>query len=170
MPAIGITGHVHVPDEAIAWIAAALTAQLKDCTSSGWYGLTCLAQGTDQLFANIILALGGRYKAVLPARDYSQQMIREGNGERFTALVAAADDVVTMPYRTSSREAYLAASLAILGQCDLLLAVWDGKPPRQTGDTAHVVQHARALSLPVAVVWPPAGSFASNVPPGAMLA
>jgi hypothetical protein len=68
-----------------------------------------------------------------------------------------------MPFETSSRAAYLAASEAMLDRCDLLLAVWNGSPSRRVGDTADVIAKARERHLPVEVLWPPepAGSPAT---------
>jgi hypothetical protein len=154
MQRVAITGHVNVSEETAGWITEALTARLRDAGSPGWQGITCLARGADQLFAKVVLALKGSYDVVLPAADYQQQMIDDGNGEAFEALLARANDIETMPYRTSSRAAYLAASEAMLSRCDLLLAVWDGRPSRQMGDTADVVDKARARSIPVTVLWP----------------
>jgi hypothetical protein len=77
--------------------------------------------------------------------------------------------VETMPFERSSRDAYLAASETMLSRCDLLLAVWDGEPSRNVGDTAHVVERAREHDVPVEVLWPPAppGPAAPATPAGA---
>jgi hypothetical protein len=154
MRRVGITGHVDVPEEFVRWVVDTLTSRLQDVVAPPLHGITCLAKGADQLFANVVLALKGSYDVVLPSEDYQQQMIEDGDGEPFGALLAKATDVETMPYPTSSRAAYLAASQTMLSRCDLLLAVWDGEPSRRVGDTADVVERAKALAIPVLVVWP----------------
>jgi hypothetical protein len=154
MARIGVTGHVDVPAATVEWVLTELTAQLRGVVTPGWRGITCLAGGADQLFARAVLALRGSLDVVLPAEDYELSGIDDGNREHFRNLLALADDVETMPYRTSNRTAYLAASEVMLSRCDLLLAVWDGKPSRTMGDTADVVRKARERRIPVQIVWP----------------
>jgi hypothetical protein len=40
-------------------------------------------------------------------------------------------------------------------RAEQLWAVWDGQPARGYGGTADVVSAARAIGLPVQVIWPP---------------
>ena len=155
MHRVGITGHVELSEEIATWVVEALTVRLKAVPQHGWRGITCLARGADQMFAKVLLTLKARYEVILPAADYRQRMIDDGSAEPFADLLARADEVETMPYPTSSRQAYLAASEAMLSRCDLLLAVWDGQPSRQVGDTADVVAKARARQIPITVIWPP---------------
>jgi hypothetical protein len=160
---VGITGHVDVPDEVAHWLATALTTRLKDLVEARWRGITCLAKGSDQLFADVLLRLKGSYDVVLPAADYAEQMTQDGDAEPFGSLLAEANEIRTMPYQTSSRAAYLAASLDMLERCDLLLAAWNGSPSRNIGDTADVVQKARERGIPVFVIWPSAENSAKPV-------
>jgi len=155
MRLIAITGHVNVSDEIAEWVRKQLTTRLPEVMGSGLRGITCLAKGADQLFARVVVELRGTFEVVLPARDYEQRMVDGGDGDSFCALLGLATRVHTMPFERSSRAAYLAASEDMLSRCDLLLAVWDGAPSRSVGDTADVVQKARALSVPVEVLWPP---------------
>jgi hypothetical protein len=157
MARIGITGHVDVSDETAGWVLDALTKRLQELTGPGWHGITCLARGADQIFASVVLALKGSYDVVLPAEDYQRRMVEDDEGGPFLDLLARARDVQTMPYPTSNRAAYLAASESMLDRCDMLVAVWDGRPSRAVGDTADVVSKARARRIPVTVVWPPGG-------------
>lgn len=69
-------------------------------------------------------------------------------------MIANACDVHFMPFQTSGREAYMAASETLVTRSDRLLAVWDGKPSGGLGGTADVVAHARHVGVPVEVVWP----------------
>jgi hypothetical protein len=155
MPTVGVTGHVLLPAEMLGWIVSALRSGLQERVAAGWHGITCLAQGADQMFASVMVELKGRYDVVLPAEDYPQRMAAEGNGEAFSALLAQAGEVRVMAYPTSSRQAYLAASEDMLSRCDLLLAVWNGVLSREIGDTADVVGRAQARGIRVIVLWPP---------------
>jgi len=60
-----------------------------------------------------------------------------------------------MPFDTSRRESYMAASEYLLSHVDELVAVWDGGPSDGLGGTADVVSAARQRGLPVQVIWPP---------------
>jgi hypothetical protein len=155
MCVIGVTGHVDMPAETTAWVEATLAARIRELGTHGWRGVTCLAKGADQLFAKVVLTLQGRYDVVLPARDYRQRMIDQGNGEQFCHLLERASTIETLPFATSSRMAYLEASRSMLDRCDVLLAVWDGRPSRRIGDTADVVAEAQRRSMKVVPVWPP---------------
>jgi hypothetical protein len=155
---IGVTGHVHVDGDVAQWVVRALHTRLVDLLPSPIHGVTCLAKGADQIFARAVLAVSGTFDVVLPAHDYEQAMVRAGDGEEFRELLDRASTVRTMPFETSSRTAYLAASEEMLDRCELLLAVWDGEPSRNLGDTAHVVEVARRRDLPVEVIWPSRGA------------
>lgn len=148
---IGVTGHVRLVDGTDRLVFDALTAALRRYAGAGLHGITCLAQGTDQIFARAVLALGGTFEAILPARDYRARMV---DPTGFDELLGAAVGVQVLPYARSGRPAYLAASRAMLTRCDLLLAVWDGQPTRGRGDTADVVATARSQGVPVTVLWP----------------
>jgi hypothetical protein len=70
-------------------------------------------------------------------------------------LVDAAAEVLTMPHETANRQAYESANAVLLERADRLVAVWNGEPPGgKGGGTADVVLEARAVGLPVDVVWP----------------
>jgi hypothetical protein len=154
MTHIAVTGHVDVDDDIARWVVDALTERLQRVLAPGLHGITCLAKGADQLFAQVVLALNGTLDVVLPARDYARVVTQAGAGDSFHALLSQAESVRTMPFDVSDRTAYLAASEAMLDQCDLLLAVWNGQPSRNTGDTADVVAKALERQLPVEVIWP----------------
>jgi hypothetical protein len=161
---IGITGHVNVSEDVARWVTTALTERLGRISGvrpgghpggrHRLHGVTCLAAGADQIFARVVLALHGTFDVVLPARDYAVRMAETDNAAAFRELLGRARHVDTMPFATSSRNAYRAASEAMLHRCDLLLAVWDGAPSRNLGDTADVVALAREREVPVEVLWP----------------
>jgi hypothetical protein len=152
---VGITGHVHLPAGSSERILNALIEELRPLPTGEWRGITCLAHGSDQLFARAALHLNAPYEVVLPAWDYRRKMKRSGYTDPFLGLLSQASSVTTKNYWWSGRQAYLAASETMLAACDLLLAVWDGRPSRQVGDTAHVVATAKDLNIPVTVIWPP---------------
>lgn len=154
MPRIGITGHSSLSDITARLVADGLRATLSVHAGDELVGVTCLARGADQIFASVILELGGSVEVVLPAADYRQQKVKPDNAADFDTLIAGATTVHTMPLPTSNREAYLAASDHVMANVDQLIAVWDGNPSDGAGGTSDVVHTARERGLPVTVVWP----------------
>jgi hypothetical protein len=154
MPRIGVTGHVRLSTEEAGRVLDATTRALREYAGPQLHGITCLAHGADQLFAEAMLAVRGTFEVVLPAWDYRERMAGGRALAAFDALLRRATEVRTMPFARSSREAYLAASTEMLDRCDLLFAIWDGQPSRQVGDTAHVVSVARDRRMEIRVIWP----------------
>ena len=153
MPRIGITGHSNITDESEPVIAEAIRAALADL-GEPVVGVSCLARGADQLFARVVLDLGGTLEVVLPAADYRERKVKPHNRAAFDVLINQAGDVRVMPFAVSSRDAYMAASEAVLSGVDAMIAVWDGRPADGHGGTGDVVDAARRRALPVTVVWP----------------
>jgi hypothetical protein len=151
---IGVTGHSNLSQESAELVFDGLRHALEPHADEHLLGITCLAAGADQLFARAILSLGGRYDVILPAPDYRDTVVKPGNLAEFDALIAEASNVHYMPFETSGRDAYMAASEALVTRSDRLLAVWDGKPSSGLGGTADVVAHARRVGVAVDVIWP----------------
>jgi hypothetical protein len=152
---IGITGHSDLGASSLAIIEAALRADLTARIRGPWAGVSCLAPGTDQIFAALVLEFGGNLEVILPARDYRARKVGPDNAAVFDRLLAAASAVTVLDVDRCNREAYLAASEAMLDAVDVVLAVWDGRPARRLGSTGDVVVAARRRGLPITVLWPP---------------
>ncbi|GGM71340.1 hypothetical protein GCM10012275_47210 [Longimycelium tulufanense] len=150
---VGITGHSNLVSGCLPVVRRALRDALADPPTRELVGVSCLAPGADQVFARVVLDLGGRLEAVLPASDYRSRLAPRHRAE-FDSLVAAASSVRVLPFPRSERRAYLAASKEMVSSVDRVLAVWDGQPASGTGGTADVVAHARIRGVPVRVVWP----------------
>ncbi|ASO21566.1 hypothetical protein FHR81_003210 [Actinoalloteichus hoggarensis] len=151
---IGVTGHSNLTADSEPLIAEAIRERLRDRAPGGLVGVTCLARGADQVFAEVICELGGAVEVVLPAADYRARKVKPDNAARFDRLLGRASSVHTMPFDTSSSAAYMAASERLLDGVDEVIAVWDGRPSAGSGGTADVVIAARQRGLPVSVVWP----------------
>ncbi|MFJ6729786.1 hypothetical protein ACIQPQ_33300 [Streptomyces sp. NPDC091281] len=154
---VAVTGHTDLAQASVPLVRAALYEALERLAPEGGVrGLSCLADGADSLFAEAVLAAGGRLTAVVPARDYRRVKVRPAHAARFDRLLAAADEVVVLDRDTADRAAYEAANAVLLARADLLLAVWDGRPgtPGRPGGTADAVAAARAAGVPVEVLWP----------------
>jgi hypothetical protein len=149
---IAISGHrglaaptVHLVDQALR---AALAEHAPDVT-----GISCLADGADQIFARAVTDLGGTLEPVIPAAQYREGLPAESH-PGYDYLLAKAAAVHRLPFTESTSESHMAASRLMVDQADELYAVWDGKPARAYGGTADVVAYARERCIPVRVIWP----------------
>jgi hypothetical protein len=126
----------------------ALLEDERDCFTPGPPRLrfvSPIADGADQIAAELALELGWELQAVLPfARHiYRDSISNHGARERFDALLARATCVLELPGDPDdSLDAYIMTGRATVAHCDILIAVWDGKPPRGRGGTGEVVQVA----------------------------
>lgn len=152
MTQVGITGHQGLPPEAIPYITTVVDGLLARLPRP-LTGYTSLAEGADQLVADLVIAAGGQLHAVIPARDYIATF-SETSADHYRTLLAAAARTTRLPFKESSEEAYDAAGKWIVEHCEVLIAIWDGKPARGLGGTADAVAHARALSRDVHIIWP----------------
>lgn len=152
MNRIGITGHRSIPPEARAHVLAGLRSAL--CGLDGTTeALSSLAVGADQLFAGLALSCGAELTAVIPSGDYEACFDNAADLARYRLLRSRAAQEVRLDYPHSTDEAYYAAGAYIADHCDLLLAVWDGRPARGLGGTGDIVTYARARGRPVTVIW-----------------
>jgi hypothetical protein len=150
---IAFTGHRGLPPATARLVDAAIRAELSGRAGSVT-GLSCLADGADQVFARAVLDLGGRIEAVVPAARYRRGLPPRARAE-FDLLLARAGAVHRLRYPAPATSmAHMAAGEFMLGLAGELWAVWDGKPARGYGGTADVVAHARACDIPVLVIWP----------------
>ncbi len=153
---IGIVGHQGLPPATRELVSAALHDVLVRC-GSDIIGITCLADGADQLFARAVLALRNRLEVIVPAKRYRDGLSPAAQPE-YDQLFARAHRIEALPFVESTEEAHMAAGRLVVARSDLLLAVWDGAPARGYGGTADVVAYAKEQAVPVEVIWPKGAS------------
>ena len=151
---VGVTGHSDLTEPSTPIVEAVLREWLSAHASPPWVGVSCLASGADQVFAGLVLDLGGQLEVILPARDYRARKVDADRVYEFDRYLAAAVAVIVLDFDRSSRQAYMAASTALLGKVDMVIAVWDGLPARRHGSTGDVVAEAQRLGLPTSILWP----------------
>ena len=108
-------------------------------------GVTSLAIGADQLFAEVVLELKGDLEAVIPFPDYDRTFTNETDLARYRLLKAASKRLEILPDGATHDQAYLNAGRRVTDLSDLLVAVWDGEPSLGLGGTADVVDYAAAI-------------------------
>jgi hypothetical protein len=151
--ALGVTGHQTIPPDVREFLVGAVRDILSD-VDSPLQAFTSLAAGADQLVATELLRAGGRLHVIVPSRDYEQTFAAGEDLAGFRSLLEAAHAVTRLDYAEPSEEAFLAAGKSVVDRCDVLIAVWDGKPARGLGGTADIVRYARDTGKAVSIVWP----------------
>ena len=111
-----------------------------------------LADGADQIAARVAVELGFELHVVLPfARVvYRRELADDASRSAFDELLGKASCVLELPGEHEQPiDAYVMTGRATIAHCDLLMAVWDGLPPRGRGGTGEVVELAVVNGTPV---------------------
>jgi hypothetical protein len=152
MTVFGVTGHQVLPPSA-AGLARKRIEELFAATTDV-VGVSSLAAGADQLFADVVLALGGRLEVVIPASGYEETFSSWAEKAKYETLLAAAGVIDRLPFARPDEEAFWAAGRWVVDRCEVLVAVWDGASARGLGGTADVVGYAKKQGRQVEVIWP----------------
>lgn len=140
---IGITGHQKLRRSSDwDWVHSETRKVLFNCAPP-LIGISSLAAGADQLFAEAVLESGGTLEAVIPFADYETTFSEPEDRNTYQTLVASASNVEVLARMGSDQESYLMAGKRVVERADVLLAIWDGLPAVGLGGTADVVQYAR---------------------------
>ena len=139
---ISITGHqrVQVADD-WNWVRAELNNIMVKLPKP-LIGVTSLAIGADQLFAELILKHGGTIEAVLPFPEYELKL-EVADRPKYQRLLEMASKVIALRKEGSDEQSYFEAGKRVIDLADLVIAVWDGEPAKGFGGTADVVEYAK---------------------------
>jgi hypothetical protein len=149
---IAISGHRGLSPATVALVDGAIRAALA-AHAPAVTGISCLADGADQIFARAVIDAGGRLEAVIPAARYRDGLPPPAVPE-YDRLLSEAADVRRLPFTEPTPQSHMAAGELLINEADELYAVWDGQPARGYGGTADVVAYARQQGTPVRVIWP----------------
>lgn len=150
---VACAGHRAYSQDVATWLRRELRILLGTQARRPLTGVTCLAEGADQLFAHTVLEVGGTLDVVVPAVDFRDHLPAEAKLE-YDRLLARASSRYDLGEPAATPEAYAKGNLAMLDRAEALVAVWDGAPARGAGGTAEVVAAAQAQGKPVRVLWP----------------
>ncbi len=164
---VGVTGHRDI-DPASPLLLHSLLEVLAEVGSvaNGRPVEICsaLAEGADRLVAEqAIRRLDAGLTAVLPmpAEEYEKDFADPGSVGAFRDLLGRARQVVELPVlgdRLDRSRQYALAGAWLVVHCSVLVAIWDGRPPRGHGGTAEVVEWMTAGRIPQALGLNQAGT------------
>ncbi len=185
---VGFSGHRHLHgrEEAVrGMVRDRLDALAARCPRLA--GVCSAASGADTVFAEEMLARDADVSVVLPfgVERFARDFVGEppGSWDRARAVITAArhldvvhrlaDDLAGAAPAASAGAAatgggggagdadagaYFEATARTVERCDVLLAVWDGRPGAGVGGTATAVEYAERLGRPVVVCHPDTGA------------
>ncbi len=171
---IGVTGHRDLGDRAAA-IEGLARARLAEWwrahADARFEVLSALAEGADRLVARLAVEMLAARLVVclpMPREAYARDFATAASQAEFEALLGQALRIDEAPllsvgeaWRDWSEERnhqYAWAGAWVAAKCDLLIAIWDGKPARGTGGTADVVAWFRGGRAPERYGIAPAGA------------
>lgn len=154
MKMVGITGHQNLPKIAIDFTKQEITDVLHRFNGA-FVGISSLAVGADQLFAEAVLQANGSIHAVIPCHGYEVTFTDHEALQSFRHLLKNADFVETLEHDHPSEDAFLNAGYRVVELSDILIAVWDGLEAKGKGGTADVVRHAQECKKEILIIWPP---------------
>jgi hypothetical protein len=116
--------------------------------------ISALAEGSDRLFAQAALKLRMPLRVLLPFKsgDYETTFGDAAMSQMYRDLLAKAESVQELPGTLAESTAgYEAVGRATVDTCDVLVAVWDGKPAAGRGGTPEIIDYA--LGTGRSVIW-----------------
>jgi hypothetical protein len=152
---VGVTGHQRIPADAVGFITGGIVAMIQEL-GLPLTGVSSLAAGADQIFAQAVLSAGGRLHVVVPCADYENAFADDDGRRDYARLLAAASGIEQLAHPAPSAAAFLEAGQRVVDLSQLLIAVWNGEAPSGAGGTSEVVKYARERGAEIVVIWPEA--------------
>lgn len=139
---LGVTGHQDLDtQDTWDWVENALDSLLGSI-SDDIRGITSLARGADQMFAEKVMNHGGSLSAIIPFAEYERTFHIASDLERYKALLGRCADTTVIELRGTDEELYLAAGRLVVERSQVVVAVWNGKPAAGLGGTGDIVDCA----------------------------
>ncbi len=137
---IGVSGHRHRDGADWDWTREALIDFFLSAPHA--VGLSSLAAGADQIFAEVALAYGAGHIAVVPgaggyAETFDGDELRKYEilRQRSKRIIRIGDEPTSANFRKAGER--------VVREADLMIFVWDGGPAQGEGGTADIVAYAK---------------------------
>jgi hypothetical protein len=137
---VGITGHQTLTTDESDWLKHELETVIKQMKIEEAY--SCLAIGSDQLFASVILANKIPLVAITPCKKY-EQTFDEKHIEFYKSLMRQATYKIQLDFENPSEEAFYEAGKTVANKSEILFAFWNNLPAKGLGGTADIVSFAK---------------------------
>jgi hypothetical protein len=157
---IGISGHRDLKSSEIPMykeeIKNILEEKIEQYPNREIYILTPLAEGADQLVANVAKELGLRYEALLPMPTelYKKDFTSESYEAFYRLYIdAVGSTIIALPMGTTMEEIrdygvkrdkqYLKVGQEVVEKSDFMIFLWDRVVNHKTGGTADIFDYAK---------------------------
>ena len=150
---VGITGHQNIgSNETIKWVTSVLSANIKELAID--FGLTSLAIGADQLFAQLLKQNHIPYVVIIPCENYDKTFTDPTYLESYRNLLNSSFDKFQLPFTEPSETAFYNAGKEIVDRSDLIFAIWSGQPAKGLGGTGDIVKYALSINRTILHINP----------------
>jgi hypothetical protein len=156
---VGVTGHRVLTDigRIVSGVRRAIETIQRAYADPPLTVVSSLAEGADRIVVEEVLRTPGACLVVALPFSLHQYTRDFGPSEspsraQFDNLLGLAGEIHVVAPVASRAEGYALAGEYVLEHCDVLLAVWDGRPSQGRGGTAEIVQRARTLGKPLVIV------------------
>jgi len=156
---VGVTGTRRLPGdpmlaERVREVLTRLPTLLPSLTDTPvrLVALSPLAEGADRLVAHEVLASpDGALEVVLPLEkdDYVADFDSAESRREFESLLGRARRASRLTPSRRRPLAYTRVGRHVVDNCDVLIAIWDGRAAAGQGGTAEIVQYARESGRPI---------------------
>lgn len=159
---IGICGHRKLPADTgpLHQALFGVFAAWRRLRPFHWVFLSALAEGADRAVLDAYAAWARQpppLEAYLPfpAPEYEKDFTSPESITQFRNWLSCARALHLPPQPALRPEAYFQTGRLLADDSDRMLFLWDGQPPRGPGGTAHILQYAREIHKPRAILLLP---------------
>jgi hypothetical protein len=125
---IAITGHRELPPTTERLVDQAIREQLAAYRGPDLVGVSCLADGSDQIFARAVLDTGGQIDVIVPRRLSTGPGYQNPHTTYDSPLAKASHIDRLGPHRIGRGRPHGSRNAMLSRVRHRLFAVWDGKP------------------------------------------
>lgn len=145
----GITGHRELQN--IEWVKATMKQLISEIEIT--YGVTCLATGADELFAELLRQENISYTAVIPCVNY-ETTFEKMELEKFVLSKSKASKLIELNNENPSEKAFDEAGNIVVDNSEILIAIWNGQEAKGLGGTADIVEYAKSKNKQIIHINP----------------
>ena len=145
----GITGHRELQN--LEWIKETMKEVIGEMGIT--YGVTCLATGADELFAELLRQKNINYTAVIPCIHYDKTFEKE-ELNKFVLSRNKASKLIELNNDNPSEKAFDEAGNTVVDNSEILIAIWNGQEAKGLGGTADIVEYAKTKNKKIIHINP----------------
>jgi hypothetical protein len=157
---VGFTGHRRLRSPEVVRDGISAAVDRLAASHSNLVGVCSIASGADTLFVEELARRSIPFFILLPfAVEEFRRDFDEGDWCRVEPLLEQAIAVEITTDTGTRAQRFMECGVVTVDRADVMLAVWDGQPPRGEAGTAPVVAYARSVQKPLLLIDPETGAL-----------